>query len=88
MKFSRSSQFKKDFQNLDPVSQKLVKEKFQIFKSNPYHPSFKVKPMEGFEDIYEGHITDGLVFTFNIIKNGDVVYLFRKIGSHKIYKNP
>lgn len=89
MKFSRSSRFKKDFQNLDPALQELVKEKFDIFKTTPDHPSFKVKQMEGFKGIYEGHITNSLVFTFEkYLKNGEIVYFFRKIGSHKIYKNP
>jgi len=89
MKFSRSSRFLKDFQNLDPVLQELVKDKFSIFKSNPDHPSFSVMPMKGFKGIFEGHITDCLVFTFEkYLNNGEVVYLFRRIGSHKIYKKP
>lgn len=89
MKFSRSQRFLKDFQSLDPVSQKLVKEKFSTFKSSPDHPSFKVKLMEGFNGIYEGHITNALVFTFEkYTKDGEIVYLFRRIGQHEIYKNP
>ena len=89
MKFSRSSNFRKDFQNLAPVIQEKVKEKFNIFKSNPDHPSFRVKPMKGFKGIYEGHITDSLVFTFEKnTRNGEIVYLFRRIGPHNIYKNP
>lgn len=89
MKFSRSSRFKKDFQDLDPVLQKLVKEKFDIFKATPDHPSFKVKPMVGFKGIYERHITDRLVFTFEKYpKEDEIVYLFRRIGSHKVYNNP
>lgn len=89
MKFSRSSRFKKDFQGLDPVLQNLVKEKFSIFKSNPDHPSFDVQPMQGFKGIFEGHITDGLVFTFEKdFREGEIIYLFRRIGTHKVYKNP
>lgn len=89
MKFSRSSNFLKDFQSLDIASQEQVKEKFKIFKSNPNHPSFKVKPMKGFKGIYEGHITNCLVFTFEKnTKDGEIVYLFRRIGPHEIYKNP
>jgi hypothetical protein len=70
-----------------------IKEKFLLFKENPnypYHPSLRIKQMEGFPGIYEGHISKSLVFTFHkeVNKNGDQIIVFRKIGTHDIYKIP
>jgi hypothetical protein len=47
--------------------------------------------MKGFEDIWEGHITEGYVFTMEWDQDketGEQVAIFRRIGKHEIYKNP
>ena len=67
MIFRRSNQFKKDLSCLPSEIFIIAKNKFQLFKERPYHPfhpSLRIKPMEGFPNIYEGHITKQYVFTF------------------------
>jgi len=70
----------------------VAREKFKLLRENPnypHHPSLRIKPMKGYADVWEGHVTSGYVFTFKIIKVDDeIIYEFRKIGKHDIYKNP
>ena len=71
----------------------IAKEKFRLFKDNPYypyHPSLRIKPMKGFSGVWEGHVTRGYVFTFHRIEDesGEIIFEFRKIGKHDIYENP
>ena len=47
--------------------------------------------MKGFPSVWEGHITREYVFTFSRLideDSGEIVFVFRKIGRHDIYKNP
>jgi hypothetical protein len=47
--------------------------------------------MRGQPGIWEGHVSEGYVFTFhreNDPKTGEVIIVFRKIGKHDIYNNP
>lgn len=49
----------------------------------------RLKKMEGFLGIWEGHIEDDLVFTFSFeFEDTEKICIFRRIGSHNIYKNP
>lgn len=70
----------------------VVKAKFQLLKDNPifpFHPSLRIKPMQGFQGVWEGHISESIVFTFERSnENGDEIITFRKIGKHNIYKKP
>ena len=92
MKYRKSPTFNKCLAELPEEIQKIAKEKFKLLKDNPnspYHPSLRIKPMKGFEGIWEGHISKEYVFTFNIIKEDkEIVFVFRKIGKHAIYDNP
>lgn len=94
MKFNRLASFKEDFEKLPPQVQQQAKEKFRFFRENPkypFHPSLRVKKMKGYEDIWEGHITQGYVFTFmqeQEEETGETIFLFRHIGTHAIYDNP
>lgn len=73
---------------------KIAKEKFSLFKESPnypYHPSLRIKPIQGFPGIWEGHISIEYVFTFSKEtdeETGEVIFVFRKIGRHDIYNNP
>lgn len=67
MKFRRLQTFKNDFDQLPKNVQLIAKEKFALFKNNPvppYHPSLRIKKMQGYEDMWEGHVSRGYVFTF------------------------
>jgi mRNA-degrading endonuclease RelE of RelBE toxin-antitoxin system len=91
MKFRRLSSFKEDLDNLPKAIRDQAKEKFKLFKANPNHPSLRIKKMKGYEEIWEGHVTQDYVFTFHWDKDSDTeepIAVFRHIGTHKIYKNP
>lgn len=94
MQYRRTSTFKKCFRDLPERIQRKAKEKFELFKNNPhypYHPSLRVKSMKGYPGIWEGHVTLNYVFTFHIDEDpetGEKIFVFRKIGSHDIYRNP
>ena len=52
---------------------------------------FQVRKMQGHPGIWEGHINLQYVFTFHMeqeSETGEVVYVFRNIGTHDIYRRP
>jgi hypothetical protein len=72
-----------------------AREAFQLFQSGvdnpPFHPSLRIRKMEGHTNIWEGHITLQYVFTFHVeedLETGERIFVFRKIGTHGIYRNP
>lgn len=95
MQYRRTRTFRKDFESLPKRVQEEAKEKFELFKDNPfypYHPSLRIKPMRGYEEIWEGHVTLQYVFTFHreeVPETGDTRFVFRKIGTESdVYRNP
>lgn len=90
MKYRRLNSFKRDFDELPLEIQALVREKFRLFQNDPGHPSLRIKKMKGHESVWEGHITVGYVFTFHYEtdESGEPVVVFRRIGSHAIYRKP
>lgn len=92
MKYERVARFKKDYKTLPGNIQDAARKAFLLFKQNPRHPSLRIKKMEGFEGIGEGHITLGYVFTFHWDTDPDSdepVAVFRRIGKHdEVYSNP
>lgn len=85
MKLVRTKIFTKQYKELSLHLRKRVDEKLGLLISNPYHPSLQIKKMEGFEGIWEGRISRGYRFTFEI--KGDT-YILRKIGKHEILREP
>ena len=92
MKYHRSIHFRKDFEALPADIQAAVAKAFVLFKENPRHKSLRVKKMEGFKDIWEGHITRGYVFTFHLEADPETeepITYFRRVGKHdEVYDNP
>ena len=94
MKFIMWPAFRQQLRELPDDIQNLAKQKFKLFKDKPYypyHPSLRIKQMKGFPSVWEGHITREYVFTFSRLideDSGEIVFVFRKIGRHDIYKNP
>ena len=94
MKFRKSSTFTRNMGKLPNTIREAAKEKFKLFKENPYypyHPSLRIKPMKGYPGIWEGHVTRSYVFTFHKEtddETGEIIFVFRKIGKHDIYDNP
>ncbi len=92
MRFRKLKQFDTDLINLPEQIQAIARKQFKLFKENPRHPSLRVKKMEGFKDIWEGHVTRGYVFTFEWAvdpETGEQIARFRRIGKHnEVYANP
>ena len=85
MKLFFTSSFIKDYQTLPEDLQKTVDKKLKFFLSNPSHPSLNIKKMQDPRDIWEGRITKGYRFTFQM--EGDTCIL-RRLGTHDILRTP
>ena len=91
MKYRRAESFRKDFEQLPKVIQEATRAKFQLFVEDRQHPSLRIKKMKGHDDIWEGHITREIVFTFHEEtdeETQELIIVFRRIGYHDIYKSP
>lgn len=94
MKFRRTPQFNKDYEKLAEVEKALFKEAFsEIAESlqgnSELFQKHRLKKMVGYPGVWEGHIRQNLVFTYELMKEGDeTVCLFRRIGTHQVYRNP
>ena len=85
MKLWFTHSFLRDYQALPDQLQKTVDKKLKLFLDNQRHPSLKIKKMQDPRDIWEGRITKGYRFTFQM--EGEVCVL-RRLGSHDILRNP
>ena len=91
MKYRRAESFRADFEQLPKQIQETTRQKFELFKQDSRHPSLRIKKMQGHDDIWEGHITLKIVFTFQETVDEDTqetVIIFRRIGYHDIYDSP
>lgn len=80
MRIYRTESFKKDYQNLPKEIQKRADKQLKFLLENPRHPSLQAKKMEDPRNIWEGRITKGYRFTFQI--TGET-YTLRRIGKHE-----
>ncbi len=85
MKIARDPRFVREYAALPADIRKRAKAKLALFLDNPYHPSLQTKKMQGWGNIWEGRITRGYRFTFEIVGE---LYKLRRIGPHDILKNP
>jgi mRNA interferase RelE/StbE len=85
MKIERTERFKRDFLRLPATIQRHTEKQLVRLVDDPHHPSLRIKKMEGAENIWEGRITKGYRFTFEV--EGDT-YVLRRIGTHDILKTP
>ena len=84
MKLVFTHSFIRDYQAL-PDNLKAVDNKLKLFLGNQRHPSLKIKKMQDPRDIWEGRITQGYRFTFQMA--GEVCIL-RRLGTHDILRTP
>ena len=86
--FRQSKTFRKSFSKLDGELKKKALKKFEYFVNDPFHPSLRIRKMEGKKDIYEGHITLTCVFIFKyyIDDEGNTICEALDIGTHEIYR--
>jgi mRNA-degrading endonuclease YafQ of YafQ-DinJ toxin-antitoxin module len=92
MRLRKTRQFDTDLMKLPKQIQDAARKQYKLFKADPHHPSLRVKKMQKFEDVWEGHITKGYVFTFrwdSDPKTGEQIAEFRRIGKHdEVYEDP
>ena len=85
MKLLFTHSFIRDYHALPDQLQKTADKKLKLFLSNRRHPSLNIKKMQDHRDIWEGRITQGYRFTFQIA--GEVCIL-RRLGTHDILRTP
>ena len=85
MRLERTDRFKRDFISLPESIKRRAERQLILFVQNPRHPSLRIKKMEGTKDIWEGRITKGYRFTFQVRA---VFCTLRRIGTHDILKTP
>jgi mRNA interferase RelE/StbE len=89
MKLEFTEKFRRSFKKLPPDAQASFRVQLQKFLSNPnppYHPSLRIKKIQGTDNIFEFTVTMGIRLTFEFTKQG---ILLRNIGEHNMtLKNP
>ncbi|MBK9093866.1 MAG: hypothetical protein WAW03_02575 [Anaerolineae bacterium] len=95
MKFRPAQTFWEAYAALPADIKERAREAFLRFQGGaehpPFHPALRIRKMQGHSDIWEGHITLQYVFTFHIEQDpqtGELIYVFRNIGTHDIYRRP
>jgi len=76
-----SKRFKKEYNGLPKEIQKTFDQKLQLFLKDIFHPSLRVKQIQGTRDRWEGSVTMKYRFTFQFSEN---TLIFRAIGTHDI----
>lgn len=85
----RAKSFKKAFDDLTPDQQAKARDKFSIFKQNPFDPKLgahQIKKLSARyrQTVYGAHVEGNLIFTFMVTGVNEVTSL--DIGSHAIYE--
>lgn len=95
MRFRATEPFWKAYSRLPSGVREEARQAFLRFQEGahnpPFHPSLRIRKMQGRPGIWEGHITLEVVFTFHIEEDpdtGETVFVFRNIGRHDIYRRP
>nr|WP_242834319.1 hypothetical protein [Clostridium pasteurianum] len=89
MIIERTDKFKIEYKKLPENIKKAFKIQFTKFIDHPYaefHPSLRVKRIQGTTNVFEMTITMGIRMTWQYIEDG---ILLRNIGKHdKALNNP
>ena len=87
MKLLFTKSFIRDYQNLPQRIQKAADKQLELLFFDQTHPSLNVKTMNDPREIWEGRVTRGYRFTFQI--EGELYILsVRRLGTHDILRNP
>ncbi len=81
--FTRS--FIRDYRSLPQEIRKAADKQLEFFWDDPHHPSLNVKKMQDPRGIWEGRISKGYRFTFQV--DGETC-IMRRIGTHDILRKP
>ncbi len=86
MKFRRTERFKHCYKKLAPDQQGQIKVTITKMAASLFHPSLRVKRIQGTSDIWEAPSSMGLSITFQL---SDDLIILRNCGEHdKALKNP
>jgi len=85
MKLAFSKKFIKDYRRLPEPIRKAADKQLNRLLSDFQHPSLNAKKMQDPREIWEGRVTKGYRFTFQIEED---VYFLRRVGTHDLLKNP
>lgn len=95
MRFRPTQTFWQAYATLPGEVKEQAREAFRRFQEGaerpPFHPSLRIRRMQGHPGIWEGHVTLQYVFTYHIEQDpetGETTYVFRNIGTHDIYRRP
>lgn len=78
-----TKKFKKEYQELPKKIQNNFDKKLSLLLENMFHPSIRIKRIQGTKNRWEGSITMKYRFTFELHGNKAI---FRTIGTHDILK--
>jgi len=79
MKLAFSKRFIKDYRRLPAPIQKAADKQLERLFSDFQDPSLNAKKMQDPRDIWEGRVTKGYRFTFQIYED---LFFLRRIGTH------
>ena len=85
MKTSFTKTFVRGYRKLPLEIQKTVDKQLELLVENPRHPSLNLKKMQDPRGIWECRVSYFYRFTFQIGKD---TYIFRKVVTHYLLKNP
>ena len=85
MKVQTTKPFDEDYAALPESLKERADKQFILLMENLHHPSLGLKKIKGHPNIWEGRITKGYRFTFQML---GAVYLLRRIGTHDILRTP
>lgn len=84
--FDLSRLYEKAFARLPKNIRETTYVKLRLFQDNPFHPSLRVKRVQGTKTIWEMSVNMNYRITFEFLEEEGV--LLRKIGTHNILKTP
>lgn len=85
MRLRFSDSFKRDYRRLPVSVQMLIDKQLLFLVENERHPSLKTKKMAGYLSVWEGRVSGGYRFTFQV--DGDLI-IVRRAGTHDILRHP
>ena len=83
MKLETTSRFDREYARLPQHIQERATKQLALLLSDYRHPSLQTEKMKGHRKVFEGRVTQGYRFVFQIV---DDTYLLLSIGTHDILK--
>jgi mRNA-degrading endonuclease RelE of RelBE toxin-antitoxin system len=81
----QTRRFQEEFAALPPTIKERARKQLALLLTSPKHHSLFLKKLKGYENMWEGRITQQYRFTFSV--TGDT-YTLRRIGPHDIERHP